>query len=115
MTNAVRSADTEEARAAHLRIQEARGLDHLRALAARFSPPDYWDRLALRRLLDDLYAAQRRIARKLLAGGSSAESWAKTHGEALTRMRSFLADLDASGELSVTKLMLASSHIQNLG
>jgi glutamate dehydrogenase len=84
------------------------------ALAAKFSPPDHWDRLALRRLLDDLYAAQRRIAHKLLSGGSSAESWAKIHGEALTRMRGFLTDLDASGELSVAKLMLASSQIQNL-
>ena len=101
--------------AIYFAVGDMLGLDRLRALAAKFSPPDYWDRLALRRLLDDLYAAQRRIARKLLAGGSSAESWAKTHGEALTRMRSFLADLDASGELSVAKLMLASSHIQNLG
>ena len=110
-------ADMEPGKVAALyfAVGDMLGLDRLRALAAKFSPPDYWDRLALRRLLDDLYAAQRRIARKLLAGGSSAESWAKTHGEALTRMRSFLADLDASGELSVAKLMLASSHIQNLG
>jgi glutamate dehydrogenase len=101
--------------AIYFAVGDMLGLDRLRALAAKFSPPDHWDRLALRRLLDDLYAAQRRIARKLLAGNSSAESWAKTHGEALTRMRGFLADLDASGELSVAKLMLASSQIQNLG
>jgi glutamate dehydrogenase len=101
--------------ALYFAVGDMLGLDRLRALAAKFSPPDYWDRLALRRLLDDLYAAQRRIARKLLAGGSSVEQWGETHGEALARMRTFLADLDASGDLSVAKLMLASSHIQNLG
>ena len=100
--------------AIYFEVGDMLGLDHLRMLAAKFSPPDHWDRLALRRLLDDLYAAQRRIAHKLLSGGSSAESWAKIHGDALTRMRGFLADLDASGELSVAKLMLASSQIQNL-
>ncbi len=110
-------AELEPAKVAaiYFAVGDMLGLDRLRALAAKFSPPDHWDRLALRRLLDDLYAAQRRIARKLLAGGNSAETWAKTHAEALTRMRSFLADLDASGELSVAKLMLASSQIQNLG
>ena len=109
-------AELEPAKVAaiYFAVGDMLGLDRLRALAAKFSPPDHWDRLALRRLLDDLYAAQRRIARKLLAGNSSAESWAKTHGEALTRMRGFLADLDASGDLSVAKLMLASSQIQNL-
>jgi glutamate dehydrogenase len=100
--------------AIYFAVGDMLGLDHLRMLAAKFSPPDHWDRLALRRLLDDLYAAQRRIARKLLSGGSSAESWAKAHSEALTRMRSFLVELDASGDLSVAKLMLASSQIQNL-
>jgi len=100
--------------AIYFAVGDMLGLDRLRALAGKFSPPDHWDRLALRRLLDDLYAAQRRIARKLLAGNSSAESWAKTHGETLTRMRGFLAELDASGELSVAKLMLASSQIQSL-
>jgi glutamate dehydrogenase len=96
-------------------VGEMLGLDRLRALAAKFSPPEHWDRLALRRLLDDLYAAQRSIARKLLASGSTPEQWGAAHGEALERTRVFLGDLEASGDLSVAKLMLASSQIQNLG
>ena len=96
-------------------VGEMLGLDRLRALAAKFSPPEHWDRLALRRLLDDLYAAQRSIARKLLASGSTPEQWGAAHGEVLERTRVFLGDLEASGDLSVAKLMLASSQIQNLG
>ena len=42
------------------------------------------------------------------------QDWAKRQGEALERTRGFLDALEASGELSVAKLMLASSQIQNL-
>ena len=96
-------------------VGEKLGLDRLRALADNFAPPEHWDRLALRRLLDDLSGAQRAIAAKLLASGQSAEQWAQAQGDALERNRSFLNALEASGELSVAKLMLASSQIQNLG
>ncbi|MBW8708468.1 MAG: NAD-glutamate dehydrogenase, partial [Alphaproteobacteria bacterium] len=96
-------------------LGETLGLDRLRSLANRYAPPEHWDRLALRRLLDDLSQSQRSITAKLLAGGGTVEAWAKKQGEALERTRAFLNTLDASGELSVAKLMLASSQIQNLG
>jgi glutamate dehydrogenase len=96
-------------------VGEKLGLDRLRSLADNFAPPEHWDRLALRRLLDDLSGAQRGIAAKLLASGQSAEQWAQSQGEALERNRAFLNALESSGELSVAKLMLASSQIQNLG
>ncbi|HEY4078473.1 MAG TPA: NAD-glutamate dehydrogenase domain-containing protein, partial [Rhizomicrobium sp.] len=95
-------------------LGEKLGLDRLRALATNYLPPEHWDRLALRRLLDDLSGIQRGIAKKLLADGGDVERWAKTHGVALERERAFLGILEASGELSVAKLMLASSQIQNL-
>ena len=90
------------------------GLDRLRALAGKFSPPDHWDRLALRRLADDLAQSQRAIAAQLLKSRTSAADWAKAQGEALERTRAFLGALEASGEISVAKLMLASSQIQSL-
>ncbi len=90
------------------------GLDRLRVLAGKFSPPDHWDRLALRRLMDDLSASQRDIATKLLRSGASLEDWTKAQGDALARTRLFLDALEAAGELSVAKLMLASSQIQGL-
>ena len=68
----------------------------------------------MRRLLDDLSQSQRGIAKKLLAGGTGVEEWAQVQGDALARTRDFLGTLEASGEISVAKLMLASSQIQNL-
>jgi glutamate dehydrogenase len=91
------------------------GLDRLRALAGKFAPPEHWDRLALRRLMDDLSASQRGITIKLLNSSTSVEDWARSQDGALERTRAFLNTLEASGELSVAKLMLASSQIQNLG
>ena len=96
-------------------LGETLGLDRLRSLAERYAPPEHWDRLALRRLLDDLSQSQRGITAKLLASGGTVEDWAKKQGDALERTRAFLNTLEASGELSVAKLMLASSQIQNLG
>jgi glutamate dehydrogenase len=96
-------------------LGEQIGLDRLRGLAGKYAPPEHWDRLALRRLLDDLSATQRGIAGKLLSQGGTVEDWAQSHAEALERTRTFLGTLEGSGELSVAKLMLASSQIQNLG
>jgi len=86
----------------------------LRLLAGKFAPPEHWDRLALRRLMDDLSQSQRAIATRLLKDRVAVADWAAAQGEALERTRSFLNSLDASGELSVAKLMLASSQIQSL-
>ena len=85
-------------------------------LAGKLSLPEHWDRLALRRLLDDLSAAQRGIAAALLAesGADPLEKWIAAKAPALARTRAFLAALEESGELSIAKLMLSSSQIQNL-
>jgi len=95
-------------------LGDALGLDRLRILAGKFAPPEHWDRLALRRLMDDLAQSQRGIAAKLLKNGLEVADWAKSQSEALERTRAFLNSLEASGDLSVAKLMLASSQIQSL-
>ena len=107
-------ADAAKVAPLYFAVGEKLGLDRLRALAGKFAPPEHWDRLALRRLLDDLNAVQRGIAGKLLAEGTDADAWAKSRADALERTRDFLQTLEASGALSVAKLMLASSQIQNL-
>ena len=111
-----RDTGQEPGRIAHLyaALGQKLGLDRLRSLAGRYQPPEHWDRLALRRLLDDLSQSQRGIAKKLLVSGAGVEEWAQAQSDALERTRVFLGTLDASGEISVAKLMLASSQIQNL-
>ena len=73
---------------------------------------------AVRRLLDDLATAQGTLTARLLAsdqpGEAVLEAWAAEHKDGLARMGDFLAAIESAGELSVAKLMLAASQIQNL-
>ncbi|HZQ40100.1 MAG TPA: NAD-glutamate dehydrogenase, partial [Rhizomicrobium sp.] len=107
--------DTAAAGALYFAVGGALGLDRLRSLVERFHPPEHWDRLALRRLMGDLSSAQRGITGALLKNGKSVEQWSADNADALSRTREFLAAMESSGDLSVAKLMLASSQIQNLG
>jgi glutamate dehydrogenase len=97
------------------------GLDRLRSLANRIIAADHWDRLALRRIVDDLYSAQRLLAcdalaraRSLPAGGSVVEGWAKLRHDDIERTASFLSELERGGEATIAKLALANSQIQKL-
>ncbi len=100
------------------------GLDRLRLLAARITASEHWDRLAIRRLVDDLFAAQRVLSQSLLAklpATATADDaikalagWAASQAEALERTRSFLATLETTGELSIAKLTLANSQVHKL-
>jgi glutamate dehydrogenase len=95
------------------------GLDRLRALAARIATADHWDRLALRRIVDDLYAAQRMISAEVLSGGGSESAtavgiWRNRRRDDVERMLNFVAELERSGDPSISKLALANSQIQKL-
>jgi glutamate dehydrogenase len=100
------------------------GLDRIRLLAARISASEHWDRLAIRRLVDDLFAAQRALSQALLAklpatataadARKALEDWTASHAESLERTRGFLSALETTGELSIAKLTLANSQIHKL-
>ncbi len=103
------------------------GIDKLRGFSRRIVGTEHWDRLAIRRLNDDLFAAQRALtsdALKLLPdgkakgtridGAAAAQAWVTAHQNALARTKAFLAALESSGELSIAKLTLANSQIHEL-
>ncbi len=100
------------------------GLDRIRLLAARISASEHWDRLAIRRLVDDLFAAQRALSQTLLAklpatataadARKALEDWTASHAQSLERTRGFLGALETTGELSIAKLTLANSQIHKL-
>ena len=100
------------------------GLDRLRQLAGRISAGEHWDRLAIRRLVDDLFAAQRVLSQSLLSGltknankdaaMAALSDWAEKNKPALERTVSFLAALETSGDLSIAKLTLANSQVHKL-
>jgi glutamate dehydrogenase len=122
-----RSLPVDYVAGAYFAIGAAAGLDRLRGLAGQIAGHEHWDRLAVRRIMDDLYAGQRALATKALTeadpdtahltraeGRDAAKRWQDAHADALARTRSFLAELERSGELTVAKLTLANSQIHAL-
>ena len=96
------------------------GLDRLRANANRIAVADHWDRLALRRIVDDLFSAQRLLACDALAHGKGSadqaalDGWAKQRSAEIGRTANFLSELERGGEASIAKLALANSQVQKL-
>ncbi len=95
------------------------GVDRLRGLAGRIATADHWDRLALRRMVDDLYSAQRlmsceALANATAAGASAVEDWRNLRRDDIERTLNFLSELERGGDATIAKLSLASSQIQKL-
>jgi len=103
------------------------GIDKLRGLSRRIVGLEHWDRLAIRRLNDDLFSAQRSLTNDALSllgkndaqgtredGAAVAKQWVKAHEGALSRAKAFLGALEGAGELSIAKLTLANSQIREL-
>ena len=95
------------------------GLDRLRGLASRIATSDHWDRLALRRMVDDLYSAQRLISCEAVTNAnvtdaSAVEDWRNLRRDDIERTQNFLSELERTGDATIAKLSLANSQIQKL-
>jgi len=110
---------------AYFAIGATVGIGRLRGLAARISATQHWDRLAIRRIVDDLFAGQRALTAEALGtitgnatnradGAAAVASWAASRADTLARAKGFLDALERSGDLSIAKLTLANSQIREL-
>ncbi|MBI1237889.1 MAG: NAD-glutamate dehydrogenase [Alphaproteobacteria bacterium] len=118
----------EAVAAAFFKTGEVTGIDRLRAAAGRIGSEGHWDRLALQRNLDDLFAAQRALTLRALAyvSGTSREggdreigrravsAWAEDAAGDLSRASTLIADLERSGPFSIGKLTLATGQLRDL-
>ncbi|HEX3673191.1 MAG TPA: NAD-glutamate dehydrogenase [Rhizomicrobium sp.] len=122
-----RSLDIDLVAGAYFAVGAIIGLDRLRGFASRINANEHWDRLAIRRIVDDLYAGQRALTAQVLAGfegdkmdrtradgAKAADAWAEQRADMLARTKSFLEELERTGDLSIAKLTLANSQIHEL-
>jgi len=122
-----RNLDIDLVAGAYFAIGAIVGIDRLRGLAQRINANEHWDRLAIRRIIDDLFAGQRSLTAQVLAdfendkidrtrseGSTAADDWAEKHADGLARTKSFLDELERHGDLSIAKLTLANSQIHEL-
>jgi glutamate dehydrogenase len=91
-------------------------LDRIVASARSVPANDYFERLAIDRAIDQIAAAERRLAADMLSTGQSGqqavETWLAAHPEA-TRIRRSVEEIAASG-LTLAKLTVAANLLADL-
>lgn len=99
------------------------GVDRLRLAADAIRLDEHWDRLAIRRIADDLFGYQRAMTAVVLreskgkdrnAGAAAVEIWSATHAKALSELEELLGQLDRLGAYSVARLTLAAARIRDV-
>jgi len=96
------------------------GLDQLREQAHNLRLSEHWERLAVRRIIDELYHQQRSLTATVMAGvtaddvAGALDLWIAAHQAVVERTSTLLAEMAVGGALSVAKLSLASSQVREL-
>ncbi|XBQ17028.1 MAG: NAD-glutamate dehydrogenase [Oceanicaulis sp.] len=108
--------------------------DRLRGAGNQLSSTLHWDRLAMRRLIEDLYASQQTICEAMMAyaadaGGSLAEgveapgadwaeslvdSWTSANSHEVDRADRALEEIAASGSWTLSKVAICSTQLREL-
>ncbi len=105
----------EAAARAHAQIGESIGFERLLAAAVRLTSQDHWERLAIRRITEDLSDQQRVLAGAALSGGAhDASAWLKANDAAVKHVNLAFDELEAAGGLTAARLALAVGHMRDL-
>ena len=110
--------DLVKAARAFLAVTKAFRIGRINEAARALSPTDYYDGLALSRALETIGAARRGIAVAALAAHGAADepvaAWLEAGGERVARIRERLQALTEGGELTVSRLTVASGLMTDL-
>ncbi len=99
---------------AYFRIGDALRLDRLRASAEEsLTGAGYWDRVAIRRLIDDINAQQVACTRAALTG-PGVEAWLEARAGRRHALLQTLPELTAPGEGALARLSLASDAVRRV-
>ncbi len=110
------------------------GFDRLRGAGGQLSSTLHWDRLAMRRLIEDLYASQQTLSAAMMAyagqaGGSLAagienpgrdwaeslvESWTSTTADEVDRADRALEEVAAAGGWTLSKVAICTTQLREL-
>ncbi len=123
----VRLASDSDASAAdvgrvYFTLGERFSLDWLREAAEAIEAGDYWEDLALRAMVDDLYSHQYELTDRILetAGGQVAgaeaviDTWMGARAAAVERTARMIDEMQSTGAADLAKLAVASRQIRAL-
>lgn len=108
-------------------VGAAFGIDRLRGAAMAFTLEQHWDRLALRRTLEELYEDQRLLAEAVIGHAGAApqpgdlaapaqlvRDWMAANGTRTAGVLATIAELEATGAWTFAKTILAAAEIRGL-
>jgi glutamate dehydrogenase len=99
------------------KVGEALSLDRLRAAAVALRPDQHWERLALRRTLEDLFEDQRVIAEaaaRAIGDAQAIPAWIEGLGAVAAAPRATLAELETGGPWTFAKTVIAAAEVRGL-
>ncbi|TIP21966.1 MAG: hypothetical protein E5X92_10135, partial [Mesorhizobium sp.] len=118
LTARTANADIVSAARAFFAVSDAFRIPRVEEAARSIMPPDYYDQLALSRATDTIGAARRGIAVAALTGhGKAADpvaAWLEAGGEQVGRIRERLQALTEGGDITVSRLSVASGLMSDL-
>ncbi|CDX52296.1 NAD-specific glutamate dehydrogenase [Mesorhizobium plurifarium] len=118
LTARTASADIVSAAKAFFAVSDAFRIPRVEEAARSIMPPDYYDQLALSRATDTIGVARRGIAvAALTAHGTAADpvaAWLEAGGERVARIRERLQALTEGGDITVSRLSVASGLMSDL-
>ncbi len=96
------------------------GLDWLRAAADIIAAEDYWQRLAVIVIVEDLYSQQRALTTRVIAAANGAvgedavAGWVELNRIAVARTRDLIAEFKAAGSIDVARLAVANRYVRSM-
>ncbi|ODA91941.1 NAD-glutamate dehydrogenase [Mesorhizobium sp. SEMIA 3007] len=118
LTARTAGADIVAAARAFFAVSDAFRIPRVEDAARSITPSDYYDQLALSRATDTIGAARRGIAVTALTGHAKAAdpvaAWLEAGGERVARIRERLQALTEGGEITVSRLSVASGLMSDL-
>ncbi|WP_434724434.1 NAD-glutamate dehydrogenase [Mesorhizobium sp. RIZ17] len=118
LTARTANADIVSAAKAFFAVSDAFRIPRVEEAARSIMPSDYYDQLALSRATDTIGVARRGIAvAALTAHGTAADpvaAWLEAGGERVARIRERLQALTEGGDITVSRLSVASGLMSDL-
>ncbi len=101
------------------------GLPQLRASAAQLSGGEHFERLSVKRMIEDLFRQQRFLTQGALArggadgreeflGADAVDLWAQAYEGPVNRATALVQEMDSHGPMTAAKLALAASQVRDL-
>lgn len=114
-----KSIDPILAAKTYFALGEEMNIDVFRIEAKRLRALEHWDRLALRRAVEDFDSLQSELTESVLQFASMGSEdllslWLTTYNEPISRIQKLLDSIANSGEWTVSKLALAAGELRQL-